>query len=284
MPKSNGVNYKNLTSVIKEQIVEKFCSGCNVPDLIKEFGTTKRAIPEVLSEYQINTKRKGRYTLNENYFNTIDTSEKAYWLGLIAADGCITESNYFAISLIDKDILIKLKESLNYSGEVYKPKIKNGNTVYRINFSSERICNDLRKHGIYENKSLTYNKLPNIRHGLMRHFVRGYFDGDGCISESISTSYHNDKVYEYRSFMANIIATDKFCTCLKDELYNEIGYNASIDKSKTDGMSYIKIFKNKALKDFYWYLYCNTDLYLKRKHDKWKIFMGSFAEKSASNN
>lgn len=284
MPVLNGINYKNLTSDIKEKIVEKFCSGSNVSDLISEFGTTKRAIPEVLKEYRINSKRKGRYTLNENYFDIIDTPNKAYWLGLIAADGCITESNYFAISLVDKDILEKLKQDLNFSGEVYKPKIKSGNTVYRINFSSKGICDGLRKNGIHENKSLTYDKLPNIRHGLIRHFIRGYFDGDGCISESISTSYYNDNKYEYENFMVNIIATDTFCIQLKNEIYEEIGYEVSICESKSDGMSYIKIFSNKALNDFYWYLYCNTDLYLKRKHDKWRIFMGSFVAKAASNN
>ena len=32
------------------------------------------------------------YTLNENFFETIDTEDKAYWLGFIYADGYITKS------------------------------------------------------------------------------------------------------------------------------------------------------------------------------------------------
>jgi len=30
-------------------------------------------------------------SIDENYFGSIDTEEKAYWLGFIAADGCINE-------------------------------------------------------------------------------------------------------------------------------------------------------------------------------------------------
>lgn len=34
--------------------------------------------------------KKSKYTYNSNYFNVIDTPEKAYWLGFIAADGCVS--------------------------------------------------------------------------------------------------------------------------------------------------------------------------------------------------
>ena len=274
MPISKGKNYKALSCEEKDLIVEAFCSGENIPELVKKFKTTRRAIPEVLKEYDIYTLRKGRYTLDEDYFNSIDTERKAYWLGLIAADGCVTESNYFAISLKDREILEKLKNDLNFSGDIYIPKTKEG-TYYRLNFSSKRICDALRSCGISERKSLIFNDLPKMRSGLIRHFFRGYFDGDGTISSSVSTTVNTHSSYTHDNYQMHIIATDKFCEVIKEIVYEETGYELSIVQSKSKGMSYAKIFKNKALKDMYWYMYHNTDLYLERKHNKWLQFLSS---------
>lgn len=45
-------------------------------------------------------------------------------------------------------------------------------------------------------------------------------------------------------------------------------------------MYYYCIYKNQALIDFYWYIYCNSSIYLKRKHNIWMNFLGSLEEKS----
>ena len=274
MPVAKGKNYKALTQKEKDLIVEAFCSGKNIPDIIKEFKTTRRAVPEVLKEYDIYTLRKGRYTLNENYFDEIDSERKAYWLGLIAADACVTETNYFAISLKDRDILEELKKDLNFSGDVYTPKAESG-IYYRLNFSSKKICDALRKHGIHERKSKTFDELPKMRRGLIRHFFRGYFDGDGTISSSKSTTVNTHSSFTHDNYQMHIIATDSFCEVIKEIVYEETGYELTISPSKSKGMSYARIFKNKALKDIYWFMYHNTDLYLERKHKKWLQFLSS---------
>lgn len=280
MPKANGKKYNELTNEDKDKIIELYSSGLTYKEVIKQFPITKRALPKVIKEYGINAKRKNGYTLNEDYFEVIDTEHKAYWLGFIAADGCITETNYFAISLKDKDILEELKADIEFSGDIYSPKSNQG-TYYRINFSSKKICDDLRKLGITERKSLSYNKLPNIRHGLLRHFIRGYFDGDGTIYSSITKTYNPNKTSFTNNYAMRIIATKDFCKALLNEIYSEIGYTGKITKSNNEYMFYYSIYKNQALVNFYWYLYHNSSIYLKRKHRIWLKFMGSLEEKSS---
>lgn len=280
MPVAKGKTYKDLTREDKNKIVELYSSGLTYKEILNVFPVTRRSLPLIMKEYNINSKRKNGYSLNEEYFKDITNEHQAYWLGFIAADGCITESNYFAISLKDKDILEEFKKDINFSGDVYSPKSKAG-TYYRINFSSKEFCDNLRTLGILERKSLTYNNLPNIRHGLLRHFIRGYFDGDGTIYSAITTT-HNPKGISYtENYAMKIIATKGFCEKLKNEIYEEIGYEGKIVKSKNKEMFYYSIYKNKALHDFYWYMYHNSSIYLKRKHDTWKKFLGSLEEKSS---
>lgn len=124
------------------------------------------------------------YTLDRHFFNKIDTKEKAYWLGLIYADGSNKISQrVFAIGLqeCDKDILILFNKDIN-SNNTLKDYNKNRGPIRKKMFylmvHCKIFCEDLLKHGVFQNKTFTLNK-PNINKELFPHFIRGYFDGDG---------------------------------------------------------------------------------------------------------
>lgn len=152
--KPYGKSYNKLSAQEKEQIIELFLCGFSYKEITNKLGTTNRAVPKVIREYDMQTPRKNRYTLNEHYFDVIDSAQKAYWLGIIASDGCITETNYFAISMNDRDVIEQLKDDISYTGSIYSPKHKddgyNRKQSYRINFSSKILCDALRSLGIYE--------------------------------------------------------------------------------------------------------------------------------------
>ncbi len=44
------------------------------------------------------------------------------------------------------------------------------------------MCNDLIGHGATIRKSLTLTFPTHLDEKLIKHFLRGYFDGDGCIN------------------------------------------------------------------------------------------------------
>lgn len=137
---------------------------------------------------------KSRYSINERYFEKIDTEEKAYWLGFIAADGCVQEgkSKYrlsIELSIKDRGHLEKLAKAIDFSGPIYYNKkhkqiYKNEAKIFLCDFlgiTSKRMVLDLVKHGITQRKSKTI-KPPNIQKKLYKHWIRGYFDGDGSVS------------------------------------------------------------------------------------------------------
>ena len=84
-------NFSMLTQEEKNNIIQMFYDGKSKDEIIKEANVTRRTYPAVFKEAGINTKRRNKYTLNEDYFEKIDSQEKAYLLGLIASDGCVTE-------------------------------------------------------------------------------------------------------------------------------------------------------------------------------------------------
>lgn len=125
---------------------------------------------------------------NESYFETIDSEDKAYFLGFICADGClINDINKYRyklnlkIHIKDIHILEEFIKKINGEMDVW---INGKRNMCEISLSGKKIVSDLMDKGIFPKKTfkLTY---PKINENLERHFLRGYFDGDGCIRINI---------------------------------------------------------------------------------------------------
>lgn len=125
-----------------------------------------------------------RKKYNEKYFETINTEDKAYFLGLIFSDGCIVndpEKHRYKlnIKLHKKDIhiLYSFIKSIDGEMDVWKNKKRD---MCEVGVSGKKIIDDLEKNGVVTNKTFII-EYPSIDENLERHFLRGYFDGDGCI-------------------------------------------------------------------------------------------------------
>jgi hypothetical protein len=119
---------------------------------------------------------------DENYFETIDAEEKAYFLGFISADGCVIERNgncrvlSIHINKQDIDILEKFKKEINYEGEISMGKSRS--RMCTIFCTSMKMFNDLSKYNVTPRKSRIL-KFPKLPENMIHHYMRGYFDGDG---------------------------------------------------------------------------------------------------------
>jgi len=137
------------------------------------------------------SKSKLHPNLKINYFKTIDSKEKAYWLGFIYADGGISldkNSVRFKIEISKKDeILINsFSKAIGFNLK-YKSYQEKANTV-RIRFVNKIFTNNLIEHGIIFRKS-NIIELPKLNNReLYLAFLLGYFDGDGTEGTSKITS------------------------------------------------------------------------------------------------
>lgn len=119
----------------------------------------------------------------ESFFDAW-SPDMAYVLGYFAADGTMYRnpqgSCYFAFTSSDRELIETVKNILRVSNkiEVYQPKLAR-KLRYTIQISSKKIFIKLLRFGFTPNKSLTLC-FPNVPSRFMGHFIRGYFDGDGC--------------------------------------------------------------------------------------------------------
>lgn len=152
--------------------------------------------------------QKGRkYEINDNFFST-DTEESFYVAGFLAADGWKTRRSGggFSIGLQlwaeDLDHLKLIRNLMGCTSPLKFRKRKNasGSTSFSYNFiaNSEQCYKDLERFGIVENKTYIL-RIPDwlCKHELVRHFMRGYIDGDGCFCH-MNTSKRNDVFFSMR--------------------------------------------------------------------------------------
>lgn len=124
---------------------------------------------------------------NRKIFNTIDSPEKAYWLGFINADGCIHEkAQYVSIDIggRDREHLQKFVSFIDGKNELIKTTIhsQTGNELVHVALCNSELISDLKRYGIHANKS---GKEQYIETNYDADFIRGLVDGDGCILNSL---------------------------------------------------------------------------------------------------
>ena len=126
---------------------------------------------------------------NRHIFDNIDSNEKAYWLGFIIADGYVNDDkNMLRIKIGDKDKnhLIKFINFLDGDISMLKSEIHNttGNVEWYVSTYAPQIRNALKDLKVEQAKS-GKEKIPPIEEKHYRDFIRGLWDGDGFIRESL---------------------------------------------------------------------------------------------------
>jgi len=182
--------------MVESEICKLYKQGNSINKIAQLSGIYKKKIRDILTENNIKI-RKINYTYNydENFFQLIDSEEKAYFLGFITADGSLhNKRTYLSIEINNQDISIlkSFQKSIQSNHKIYHRTRthKSGSQSKMSNLViNGKIHSDLIKLGIKPNKTKTikWNDVTkNIPKKLLHHFVRGYFDGDGWF---VSTRY-----------------------------------------------------------------------------------------------
>ena len=273
-------NMITITKVMEDNIIKSYKAGVSSVNLGKKYNMCDRTIIKILREHNVEIRKAGRESLvsNKDFFENIDTEEKAYFLGFIVADGSIgiyKNIKTFQIMLQsqDKYILEKLRTLLGYNIEKYDEKkdsiiVTQGNLKYSkskdeyaLSISCSKIYDDLYSHGIYPRKTFNTSIPSGIPDNLFRHFVRGLFDGDGCITNN--TGYNTKRIVFY--------GQNSLLEPLQNKLKEDIPTLNNVKIFHKETLSMLTYGSKKDVEAFYHYMYDNATVFLTRKKNKFPI-------------
>ena len=210
--------------------------------------------------------------LNGDFFKKW-SPEMAYVLGYFAADGCMfinpRGSKYVSFTSCDCEILQKVRRMLgsNHKFSVKKRHNRNWKDAFTLQIGSKEMYKDLIKKGFMPKKAFRF-KLPPVPKKYMRHFIRGYFDGDGSITRGyFKRKDRNNKMTLYLLTClssANLPFLREISKVLKENIGITGGY---IDK-KGGHLAYSKLDSIKLFR--YMYKGVSKEQYLERKYNKFQ--------------
>lgn len=235
------MSIKKIAQVIKK-------SRPNISKLLTEAGVLKS-----ISDWRT------KYIFNHNYFSDINTENKAYFLGLIFADGNISmnhSSHTIRLTSKDKSILLAFLQDLKSDSIVYREYHKKyKKECFKIRLTSTKMYHDLNNLGCVPVKSLILKFPKNLSQDLIPHFIRGYFDGDGTVG------IYTNKTSTWKRLVSGFAGTENFLNGIQENLPIT---NKTLKKSKN---LYLLNFSVQDSITLYNYMYSNAVIFLKRKHD-----------------
>lgn len=252
-----------------EQIIELYKQGFGAPAIAAQLQTSNYFVYKALRQAGIKPRshkeKSTKYKCNHQYFNSIKTEDQAYWLGFLAADG-YQSKGYLGCSLASKDKhhLEKLKHALQAEHPLgqYRSSGYSNTKYHRLLIRSDQLCTSLHALGVTENKTLTL-KFPTLPSRLIPHFIRGYFDGDGCWALSNKSA---------SGFTMKICGNKAFLEKLAGHLSlpaKRVHKHKSIYCLEKSGKDVLRLMN---------YMYKDATIYLERKQERWAVAQSLLGE------
>jgi len=218
-----------------------------------------------MGDYMKMAGRPKTYDINEEYFNNPLTNIGAYFLGLIISDGHLNYKRgvfQYACKIDDVELIRFIKSELHSTHPIKEYKIKKKWYV-RYNITNKKLVSSLiEKYNLpHSNKSENNVDIPNISEGLISHFLRGLFDGDGSIWKSKNES----------SYAMSYTGGEKMMLSIQNilntfNIKSRISYKYGLQNKNSCNIGFNGNLKVSKFLDF---LYKDADFYLKRKHDRY---------------
>jgi hypothetical protein len=215
--------------------------------------------------------------VNINFFKEINCEESAYFLGLLYADGCVqTDNTTYSVSLqlksSDQYIIEKFRNIMSPSSII---KTSCGGKYSHFRVYQKEICDQLIFHGCIPRKSLVLQFPTTVPSELIRHFLRGYSDGDGTIyknrqkQKTPTSKQHINTIWKF-------VSTKQFCNTASKILQEQVGITCSqsLSKPKTNQITTVlAVGGNLQVRKVLDWLYQDATIYLPRKYDRYMEFV-----------
>lgn len=270
--------YNTFSDELNQRIIELYEKGIKQKQIFYDLLISGNGLTKILKRNNIPkrsySENNQKYYRDSYYFDNIDTPNKAYILGLLYADGCnYVPHHSITLSLQEQDIetLEKIKAEIKYDGPIRLNKLHEKNERYKnqciLCINDEYMSKRLETLGVVQAKSLKVVFPDFLDDNLLRHFLRGYFDGDGNI-------YYYEKDNKWTT---QTVGTKDFCENMKTIL-NSIGCACNIKHPKQcgDNTFILATSASKSSSIFLSYIYENSDLKLDRKYNQYLSLYNSY--------
>lgn len=270
-----------------KQIIADYSAGISSEVIAKKLNIDGSTVCRILKRNGVAirpaTENKRKYKIDQDFFEIINTEEKAYFLGLMYADGNLSKGGTgikICLQEEDKDILEKFSNIIYGFVKMYQGEgtLEDGTirTYFTFPIYCQKTHQDLVKLGCPPDKTfdIRFPTKDIVPEDLLVHFIRGYLDGDGCICNAdpgkpvIDITSNYEFVYKLHQYL-----TDKLSIYI--QLYR------SNRNEKTGNIQIAGFEKNKV---FLEYLYRNATVYMSRKYqyylDMLQLDINRLAKKS----
>lgn len=256
----NDIKYGNLLKDKWETVEQMFTDGISCRQIGKQLGHAGPEVAKLLKKHGYKPSQT-KYTIDESFFETINTQEKAYTLGFLYADGNVRDNCFrWNIQKGDKDILEKIAKAIQYTGPI-PIRYKSGNRQPQASLyiGRKKMAKDLCNLGCVPTKSLilrfpTENMVPK---NLLSHFMRGYFDGDGHLDSNVGYTGSYDFITESIKYLPvnHTAVYQRYKDKPPQESAHTLHFNRNADK---------KLFLN--------WIYQSSTIHMDRKYQKYLDF------------
>lgn len=250
-----------------DNIINLYKSGLSQAKIGKIYNVKWYIIGKILRKRGIQSRddshKSRKYTIDENYFDSIDTKNKAYIIGLLWSDGCNYPPQHrvkIELQERDRNILDKINSEIKSNKPLAFNNLNNSNSnwqnTYRLDITNKHISDKLAELGMVQNKSLILKFPEWLSLSFYAPFLRGYFDGDGHIE------------WDKTRFIT-IASTQQFCEYVKNFCKTHLGIECSIcnTANKDSNTKLLYICGKAKIKKFLDFIYKDADLYIERKYN-----------------
>jgi len=172
--------------------------------------------------------------------------QKAWLLGWLVSDGYVRKEGNELAFTAPHEVILKIKKIIGT-----KNKVRRWENYSRFSISDKKLKREIINLGYFPKK-----QFPSIPIPVYSHFIRGFFEGDGCVYQ---TKVRNKVGKKYYTTRANFVSGSKD---ILDRIQNILlleGIKSNFTFNKTGKGTFVLNISNRSLGQFFNYLYKDAD-------------------------
>ena len=250
---------RKLNDTQRAELCRKYEEGQTSYQLAEEYGLVANYVQRLVKSRGIIARGPRKYFYDTEFFDSIDSEDKAYWLGVLYADGWVDKDG-LRLGMIDREHIEKFKEALSATYNI--EYVENDNQgLYVIRVNDRELVKKLKPLGLVKKKSRIIS-FPYLPKNMNSHFARGYFDGDGHFSKA----KHKNSVQWQVGFTSGsqYFLVDLRCV-IRKSIKRDVG-SISCGRGEKSNTWSLLFNGNVSCKQVSEFLYKDASVVLDRKH------------------